>query len=111
MSDDNSQMNSALITGTSTGIGRASALRLDRAGIQVFAGVRRGEDADRLSRGFALIYSVSSLSGLLGPIFFGVLGDNFGIETAMFAMALISMLAIPPIILLQSQVNAPTGKT
>lgn len=67
--------------------------------------------ADRLSRGFALIYSVSSLSGLLGPIFFGVLGDNFGIETAMFTMALISMLAILPITFLQSQVNVHTGKT
>jgi MFS transporter, FSR family, fosmidomycin resistance protein len=65
--------------------------------------------ADRLSRGFALIYSVSSLSGLMGPIFFGVLGDNFGIETAMFAMALISMLAIPPIILLQLNVAANNG--
>jgi len=40
-----------------------------------------------------------------------VLGDDFGIETAMFTMALISMLAILPIIFLQSQVNVHTGKT
>jgi NAD(P)-dependent dehydrogenase (short-subunit alcohol dehydrogenase family) len=37
-----------LVTGASTGIGRASALRLDRAGWRVFAGVRREEDADDL---------------------------------------------------------------
>jgi NAD(P)-dependent dehydrogenase (short-subunit alcohol dehydrogenase family) len=37
-----------VITGTSTGIGRACALHLDAAGFEVFATVRREEDADRL---------------------------------------------------------------
>ncbi|HEU4705935.1 MAG TPA: SDR family oxidoreductase [Solirubrobacterales bacterium] len=41
-------MRSALVTGASTGIGRATALRLDAAGWKVFAGVRREEDAEAL---------------------------------------------------------------
>jgi NADP-dependent 3-hydroxy acid dehydrogenase YdfG len=36
----------AVITGASAGIGRACALRLDRAGWRVFTGVRREQDAD-----------------------------------------------------------------
>jgi NAD(P)-dependent dehydrogenase (short-subunit alcohol dehydrogenase family) len=37
-----------LVTGASTGIGRATALELDRKGFQVFAGVRKKKDADSL---------------------------------------------------------------
>lgn len=38
-----------LITGASTGIGECAALRLDRLGWRVFAGVRRPEDGERLA--------------------------------------------------------------
>jgi NAD(P)-dependent dehydrogenase (short-subunit alcohol dehydrogenase family) len=38
----------AVITGASTGIGRACALRLDREGWRVFAGVRRAQDGESL---------------------------------------------------------------
>ena len=41
-------MRSVLVTGASTGIGRATALRLDASGWKVFAGVRRPEDAESL---------------------------------------------------------------
>jgi NAD(P)-dependent dehydrogenase (short-subunit alcohol dehydrogenase family) len=38
----------AVVTGASTGIGRAAALRLDQLGWNVFAGVRKDEDAEDL---------------------------------------------------------------
>ena len=38
-----------VITGASTGIGRACALRLAAEGFQVFAGVRKDEDGEALS--------------------------------------------------------------
>src|SRR5262245_44433242 len=39
-----------LVTGASTGIGRATALELDGKGFQVFAGVRKKKDADSLKQ-------------------------------------------------------------
>jgi NAD(P)-dependent dehydrogenase (short-subunit alcohol dehydrogenase family) len=43
-------MPSVLVTGASTGIGRASAMEMDRLGWRVFAGVRRQEDAESISQ-------------------------------------------------------------
>lgn len=51
------------MTGASTGIGRATALRLDRAGWRVLAGVRRQEDAESLR---------AEASGGIEPLFLDV---------------------------------------
>ncbi|MEA2422301.1 MAG: hypothetical protein QOF55_1400 [Thermoleophilaceae bacterium] len=44
----NDQRGAVLITGASTGIGQATALRLDSMGFRVFAGVRRESDGETL---------------------------------------------------------------
>ena len=44
-----SDRGAVVITGSSTGIGRACALGLDRAGFEVFAGVRKPEDGEALA--------------------------------------------------------------
>ena len=43
-------MKNVLVTGSSTGIGRAIALDLDRRGFRVFAGVRRDADGESLQK-------------------------------------------------------------
>jgi NAD(P)-dependent dehydrogenase (short-subunit alcohol dehydrogenase family) len=47
---DNSDRGAVLVTGASTGIGRACALELDSRGFRVFAGVRKEEDGERLRK-------------------------------------------------------------
>jgi NAD(P)-dependent dehydrogenase (short-subunit alcohol dehydrogenase family) len=54
---------SVLVTGASTGIGRATALRLDRSGWRVFAGVREASDAESLRE---------AASPRLSPVFLDV---------------------------------------
>ncbi len=46
-----SSTKAVLVTGSSTGIGRATALRLDAAGFTVFAGVRSASDGEALAAG------------------------------------------------------------
>ncbi len=52
-----------VVTGASTGIGEACALWLDNMGFRVFAGVRKGEDGERLR---------SRASGRLSPVIIDV---------------------------------------
>ncbi len=59
-------------------------------------------ESNRQSRGFAMIYTVSSLSAIAGPVVFGFLSDHAGLDTAMMAMAAASLLAIAPSLLLRT---------
>lgn len=63
MSHQPERTGAVVITGASTGIGRACALYLDRLGFQVFAGVRRASDGEALQ---------GQASGRLQPLFIDV---------------------------------------
>ena len=55
-------------------------------------------DERRHSRGFALVYTLVSIASVAGPIGFGLLSDGFGLDTAMYAMALV--VAVPALLTL-----------
>ena len=67
----------------------------------------------RASRGFALVYGGAGLSSVVGPLGCGLLGDVFGIEMAMLAMAAAAVLAIPPCVFLRVRRTTarPTDET
>lgn len=56
----------------------------------------------RMARGYALLYSSASFSSVAGPLVFGLIADAFGIAMAFYAMAIVSLLAASPIVLLPS---------
>ena len=58
-------------------------------------------DGNRQSRGFAMIYSVSSAAAIMGPIGFGFIGDQFGLASVMMIMAAVSLLPLPLCLLLR----------
>lgn len=63
-------MKTVLITGAGRGIGRATSLRLARAGWQVYAGVRKPED------GAALVDELGSASGMIEPVELDIADDS-----------------------------------
>jgi NAD(P)-dependent dehydrogenase (short-subunit alcohol dehydrogenase family) len=79
---ENSLIRSSLVTGTSSGIGKAISLRLAAEGVNVFAGVRRSTDGE------ALMAEASQLSarsphrkGRIIPVILDIT-DNVSIQSA-----------------------------
>ncbi len=66
---------SVVVTGASSGIGRAIALRLASRGLRTFAGVRRSED------GAALVAAAGPAAAALAPLLLDVT-DSASLETA-----------------------------
>ena len=68
--------------------------------IQGSSTVTYGSVADFLkpdfqSRGYALIYTVSSVSSVVGPLVFGLIADSFSILTSIHLLALLALLTLP----------------
>jgi MFS family permease len=52
-------------------------------------------DRRRQSRGYALMYSLSGISTVIGPMAFGGLADLYGIDVAFFLLAVATGLTLP----------------
>lgn len=68
LTDSGATRGAIVVTGSSTGIGRACALSLDALGFRVFAGVRKGDDGESLRR---------AASDRLTPVFIDVADEQF----------------------------------
>ena len=64
--------------------------------------------SDRQSRAFGLFYTLGTVSGLVAPLAYGVLGDQFGIEATLTVAALLALLTLPFAILLRPAVTRRT---
>jgi NAD(P)-dependent dehydrogenase (short-subunit alcohol dehydrogenase family) len=71
----------ALITGTSTGIGRAAALRLVKEGVSVLAGVRKAADGEKLVAEATAAARGASAPGKLVPVLLDV-ADRSSLQRA-----------------------------
>ncbi len=47
------------------------------------------------ARGYAFMYGSSGFASIAGPLGFGLIADHFTIETALLAMAIVSIAAVP----------------
>jgi MFS family permease len=56
----------------------------------------------RRSRGFALIYTMSSGASVAGPLAFGLVGDVFNLGAAVWLMVLVTLTVLPLCVLLHS---------
>ncbi len=52
-------------------------------------------DQGRQSRGFALIYSVSTAASVVGTFVFGLIADHEGLTTALWILALVVVVTLP----------------
>lgn len=66
---------------------------------------------DRQSRGFAVIYTVANVAGVLGPVVIGVIGDRVGMTSAMLTMAVVALLLVPMSLVLRPALSRAMNKT
>jgi MFS-type transporter involved in bile tolerance (Atg22 family) len=59
-------------------------------------------DDRKMARGYALLYSSGTFAAAVGPLTMGMIADKFGLEIAIYFIAFIAMLSIPPIFILRA---------
>jgi len=64
-------------------------------------------DPERVSRAFGLFYTLGSACGVLSPLGYGALADQIGIRSAVAAVGLVVLTALPLCIVLRPAVSYP----
>ena len=72
----------------------------------LYATVGEFVEPDRLPRSFGLFYTIGSICGIAAPLGYGLLGDRFGVSTAIATMGVVVLLTIPLAILLKPRYAA-----
>jgi len=72
----------------------------------LYATVGEFVEPDRLPRSFGLFYTIGSICGIAAPLGYGLLGDRFGVSTAIATMGVVVLLTIPLVILLKPRYAA-----
>src|SRR4029079_1891865 len=76
----------------------------------LYATVGEFVEAERLPRTFGLFYTIGSVCGIVAPLGFGLLGDRFGVGTAIATMGILILLTVPLALLLKPRyAAAPQG--
>ena len=68
-------------------------------------------EPDKLSRAFGLVYTVSAVSGIIGPLVYGLLGDAIGVEKALFIAGGVVLLTLPLAMVLRSAIQTQPAKS
>ena len=62
---------------------------------------------ERLSRAFAMVYTVGACMGIIAPLGYGLLGDAIGIEKTIAAVGLLVLLSLPLCLVLRPSLQQP----
>jgi len=72
----------------------------------LYATVGEFVEPDRLPRTFGFFYTIGSVCGIGAPLGYGLLGDHFGVDTAIATMGVLILLTVPLAALLRPRYAA-----
>jgi len=67
-------------------------------------------ESDKLPRAFAVVYTVGSVSGIIAPIGYGLLGDAIGIEKTIAIAGGVVLLTLPLALVLRAAIAGNSAR-
>jgi MFS transporter, FSR family, fosmidomycin resistance protein len=72
----------------------------------LYGSVPRMVPAEKRTRAFSVFYTGTIGSGAIAPVFYGLIGDAFGVTAALMVVAALVMATLPLVLLIRRQVAA-----